>query len=113
MGERRTEGGWGFIVGDCRVNSDSPDGDGHQVWDLIYAETMSIAPPEDNTWNKLRPLLLMAANYCIENRLKTPLGKPIETFMQLERESFHITTMIYPLVCRRVAISREIRRLPD
>ncbi|VDM60756.1 unnamed protein product [Angiostrongylus costaricensis] len=31
-----------------------------------------------------RRLLTHAANYCIENRMKTPLGKPMDTFNKLE-----------------------------
>ncbi|VDM42302.1 unnamed protein product [Toxocara canis] len=53
---------------------------------IIYASSMGDESANLDYISKWRWALAQMAQYCVDNRLRTPLGKPADTFLKLENE---------------------------
>lgn len=63
--------------------------------ELWWSESLSLVQREclgkqlsPTIGNKWQWVLTEVAQFCVENRLKTPFGKPLETFLQFESASY-------------------------
>ncbi|EJD76312.1 hypothetical protein LOAG_16705 [Loa loa] len=63
--------------------------DGYWISDtaaMIYADAMGDVNKNNDCISKWRWIIAQMAQFCINNRLKTPLGKPLDTFLAFENE---------------------------
>lgn len=54
----------------------------------LYADAMRNASGNVDCMSKWRWIIAQMAQFCIEHRLKTPLGKPLDTFLAFESIAF-------------------------
>ncbi|KAL3998360.1 Phosphatidylinositol 3- and 4-kinase family protein [Acanthocheilonema viteae] len=83
------------IVADFLLNSVLPTycfnsvDDGNWILDTaatIYADAMGDISTNNDCISKWRWIIAQMAQFCVNNRLKTPLGKPLSTFLAFENE---------------------------
>ncbi|MCP9257964.1 Serine/threonine-protein kinase smg-1 [Dirofilaria immitis] len=95
------------IVADFLLNSVLPTycfnntDNGYWISDtaaMIYTDAMGYSNTNNDCLFKWRWIIAQMAQFCVNNRLKTPLGKPLDTFLAFESNTF-------------IDILDEIRRL--
>uniref|UniRef100_A0A915C635 Uncharacterized protein n=2 Tax=Parascaris univalens TaxID=6257 RepID=A0A915C635_PARUN len=78
-----------LLLIDDEMSSDTSIDNGNWMEDTIatiYTSSMGDESTNLDYISKWRWALAQVAQYCIENRLRTPLGKPADTFLKLENE---------------------------
>lgn len=66
----------------------------------IYTSSMGDESTNLDYISKWRWALAQVAQYCIDNRLRTPLGKPADTFLKLESKyHLHIFLNLFIYYC--------------
>lgn len=51
---------------------------------MIYADAMGNVTINSDCISKWRWIIAQMAQFCVNNRLRTPLGKPLDTFLAFE-----------------------------
>ncbi|VDN02445.1 unnamed protein product [Thelazia callipaeda] len=84
-----------LVIADFLLNSSIPTfcsnnvDDGYWLTDtasIVYTSAMGDPNANTDCISKWRWIINQLAQFCIENRLRTPLGKPMDTFLAFENE---------------------------